>query len=73
MTGHHKIILKERSMCLMKGRVEKGKQSLDGVRCVVDSCYYWGNGDNCMASQIEIEPRNAGNSEDTDCSTFAPK
>ncbi|MGI5912247.1 MAG: DUF1540 domain-containing protein [Syntrophomonadaceae bacterium] len=57
----------------MEGRVKKSSKKLDGVRCVVDSCYYWGDNDCCMASQIEIEPRGADMSENTDCSTFIPK
>lgn len=46
---------------------------LDGVKCVVNSCYYYGEGDCCMASKIEIQPRNASSSDQTDCGTFAPK
>ncbi len=57
----------------MKGKVKKQDSMLDGVRCVVNTCYYYGEGDCCMASQIEIQPRNASNSDQTDCSTFAPK
>ncbi len=57
----------------MKGKVKKQESMLNGVKCVVNTCYYYGEGDCCMASQIEIQPRNARNSHETDCSTFTPK
>ena len=56
----------------MKGKVKKQESMLNGVKCVVNTCYYYGEGDCCMASQIEIQPRNARNSHETDCSTFTP-
>jgi len=43
------------------------------VKCVVDSCEYWGNGDMCKASAIEIQPPEAADSQETDCATFSPK
>lgn len=46
--------------------------SLDGVKCVVNSCMYHTNGDRCTAKKIEIRPRNASKSDDTDCATFRP-
>ncbi|MGR6835338.1 DUF1540 domain-containing protein [Syntrophomonas erecta] len=57
----------------MSGRVEKQSHSLSGVKCVVNSCHYYGHGDTCMASGIEIQPRNARSTQDTDCATFIPK
>lgn len=53
-------------------RVEKG-DTISRVKCVVNSCEYHQSGDHCTASKIEIQPRNASNSQDTDCSTFAPR
>lgn len=51
-----------------------GKEDpINRVKCVVDSCEYWENGDHCLASSIEIQPPNASDTEETDCSTFKPK
>ncbi|MGI6453679.1 MAG: DUF1540 domain-containing protein [Syntrophomonadaceae bacterium] len=57
----------------MHGRVPKEKRSLQGVKCCVSSCYYYGEGDHCMAAQIEIQPPDARNTQDTDCATFISK
>ena len=57
----------------MPGRVAKGNNPLSGVKCVVNSCYYWHNGDHCYAQHIEVQPPNAADTEQTDCATFAPK
>jgi len=54
-------------------RVTKTGQPLNGVKCVVNTCEYHGSGDYCFASQIEVQPRNARDSEETDCATFVPK
>ena len=43
-----------------------------GVKCVVNSCHYYKQGDKCSAGQIEILPRNATSSDETDCGTFKP-
>lgn len=43
---------------------------LPGVKCEVNTCYYNKNGNRCTASAIEITPKNAKNSDDTDCNTF---
>lgn len=57
----------------MAKSAKKQDSKLDGVKCVVNRCYFWGDGDCCMASQIEIRPRDASTSDDTDCETFFPK
>ena len=54
----------------MQGRVDKTNSPLPGVKCVVDSCHYYMQGDQCSAQRIEIQPRNATSSEETDCATF---
>ena len=54
----------------MPGRVQKANNPLNGVKCVVNSCHYHVNGDYCGAERIEIQPRNANNTEETDCATF---
>ncbi|WP_089609627.1 DUF1540 domain-containing protein [Dehalobacterium formicoaceticum] len=53
-------------------RVEKG-DTINRVKCVVNSCEHYYNGDHCTASTIEIQPQNASNSGETDCATFSPK
>jgi hypothetical protein len=57
----------------MEGRVEKRNQPLSGVKCVVDTCHYHMDGDYCGAAKIEIQPRNARTTQDTDCATFVHK
>ncbi|HOQ09244.1 MAG TPA: DUF1540 domain-containing protein [Syntrophomonadaceae bacterium] len=57
----------------MQGRVPRRNDCLEGVKCVVSSCHYYGEGDHCMAAHIEIQPPNASNTHDTDCATFTPK
>ncbi len=42
----------------------------EGVKCVVNTCHYYKTGDLCTAGQIEIQPRNASSSSETDCATF---
>ncbi|MFS8540678.1 MAG: DUF1540 domain-containing protein [Tissierellales bacterium] len=53
-------------------RIEKTNDHLEGVKCVVNTCYYHLPGDRCSAAKIEIQPRNATNTEETDCATFRP-
>lgn len=48
----------------------KSNQPLDGVKCVVNTCHYHDLGDHCTAAKIEIQPRNASSTEETDCATF---
>lgn len=57
----------------MEGRVNNTHHALNGVKCVVNTCVYHDQHDHCTASAIEIQPRNAKNTEETDCATFAPK
>ncbi|NLK44138.1 MAG: DUF1540 domain-containing protein [Tissierellia bacterium] len=44
----------------------------EGVKCVVNTCSYYKEGDYCSAGKIEIRPRNAKSSDETDCATFEP-
>lgn len=53
--------------------VPKTTEVIARVKCVVDSCKYYKQGNHCTAQSIEIEPPGASDSETTDCSTFAPK
>lgn len=44
----------------------------DGIKCVVNTCHYYASCDHCIAKKIEVQSRNASNSQDTDCATFIP-
>ena len=57
----------------MQGRVEKRNTPISGVKCVVNTCHYYTEGDRCSAQQIEIQPRNARNTQETDSATFVVK
>lgn len=52
--------------------INKTDEPLDGVKCVVNTCHYHVLGDQCSATKIEIQPRNASSTEETDCATFRP-
>ncbi len=54
----------------MNVRIPKNNEPLPGVKCVVNTCYYHEQGDYCTASKIEVQPRNAQDTEETDCATF---
>ena len=54
-------------------RVDKEDSAISRVKCVVSSCRYYGHGDHCLASNIEIQPPDASGTEETDCATFSPK
>ena len=43
--------------------VDKTNEALDGVKCVVNTCHYHVSGDQCSATKIEIQPRNASSTE----------
>lgn len=53
--------------------VNKMDRPNEGIKCIVNTCHYYMQGDKCSAEKIEVEPRNASNTEDTDCATFAPR
>lgn len=54
-------------------RVNKMDHPNPGIKCVVNTCTYYLNGDRCAAERIEVQPKNASNSQDTDCATFIPQ
>ena len=56
----------------MEGKAEKMNSHNPGIKCVVNTCYYSSQGDHCNAQKIEVQHRNAQNSEETDCATFRP-
>lgn len=53
--------------------IRKMDKPNEGIKCIVNSCEYYMNGDHCTAEKIQVEPRNANKSDETDCATFAPK
>lgn len=56
----------------MQGRVPKEDNPINRVKCVVNTCHYYEEGNHCTAEHIEIQPKNADNTETTDCATFVP-
>ncbi|MBH1940051.1 DUF1540 domain-containing protein [Mobilitalea sibirica] len=53
--------------------IRKMDKPNEGIKCVVNTCEYYMNGDHCCAEKIQVEPRNAHDSQETDCATFAPR
>ncbi len=53
-------------------KAQKMDHPNEGIKCIVNTCTYYMQGDYCSADRIEVQPRNASNSQETDCSTFAP-
>jgi len=53
--------------------IRKMDKSNEGIKCVVNTCEYYMSGDHCAAEMIQVEPRNASSSNETDCATFEPK
>lgn len=53
-------------------KADKTENPLNGVKCIVNTCAYNEDGHHCTASSIEIQPRNATSTEETDCATFIP-
>jgi hypothetical protein len=54
-------------------RAQKESSPITRVKCVVDNCEFWENGNHCLASAIEVQPPHAGDTQETDCATFQPK
>ena len=54
----------------MQGKVQKMEHHNPGIKCVVNTCYYYAEGDHCKAQKIEVQRRNATSSHETDCATF---
>ena len=49
---------------------EKMNHPNQGIKCVVNTCHYYMSGDHCAASMIEVQPKNASDTQETDCATF---
>lgn len=57
----------------MQGHIKKMPQPNQGIKCVVNTCHYYGTGDHCHAEKIEVQSPNARSTEMTDCATFLPE
>lgn len=44
-----------------------------GIKCQVNTCEFYMQGDQCCADKIEVQSPNAMSSADTDCKTFFPQ
>jgi len=53
--------------------IRKMDKPNEGIKCIVNTCEYYMNGDHCSAEKINVEPRNAHQSGETDCATFEQK
>jgi hypothetical protein len=54
-------------------KAEKMSSPNTGIKCVVNTCHYYMSGDHCTAQQIEVQPKNAHDAQETDCATFMPE
>lgn len=54
-------------------RVKKMDSPNNGIKCIVNTCYYYMSGDHCSAEKIEVQPQNAVDTQETDCATFVPQ
>lgn len=54
-------------------KAQKMNTPNQGIKCVVNTCHYYMSGDHCSAQQIEVQPKNANTSHETDCATFTPE
>ncbi|WP_080696945.1 DUF1540 domain-containing protein [Clostridium beijerinckii] len=52
---------------------EKMDSPNQGIKCVVNTCQYYMSGDHCCAEKIEVQPKNASDTQETDCATFIPE
>ena len=44
-----------------------------GISCEVSTCNYYMSGNYCSADKIQVTPKNANTSDQTDCATFMLK
>jgi Domain of Unknown Function (DUF1540). len=49
--------------------------TMQDLKCTVDTCSYWGSGNHCTASGIEVNNQSskANTSDETVCKTFKPQ
>lgn len=53
--------------------IDNTQAPINRVKCVVNTCQHYMNGDHCKAQAIEVQHRDAQSSQETDCATFEPK
>jgi hypothetical protein len=53
-------------------KTKKMSQPNTGISCSVNTCHYHMQGDKCTAEKIQVEPKDASDSKETDCATFYP-
>lgn len=58
---------------LATGMFLDGQQVTPSVTCVVDSCFFWEERNQCNAEAIQVSGRGARECQDTDCQTFKHK
>ncbi|WP_313345075.1 DUF1540 domain-containing protein [Sedimentibacter sp.] len=56
----------------MEGKIQRMDQHNPGIKCLVNSCHYWAQGDHCNAQKIEVTSRDAQSKHETDCATYTP-
>ncbi|MGE5472946.1 MAG: DUF1540 domain-containing protein [Ignavibacteriales bacterium] len=54
-------------------KVARTNHPINRVKCVVNTCEYHQPGDNCLAENIEVRPKDAKSNKETDCATFTAK
>ena len=52
--------------------MKRSDDPINRVKCVVNTCQYYMNGDHCCAEEIQVQPKNAVDYQQTDCGTFMP-
>ncbi len=52
---------------------DKSGSPINRVNCEVNTCKFYSQGNQCTAQSIHIQPKNANNSDETDCGTFQMK
>lgn len=53
--------------------VGKSDNPISRVSCSVNTCHYHVPGDHCSAEKIQVAPKNAHSTQETDCETFISK
>lgn len=55
---------------IMPNQAQKMPNPNGGIKCSVNTCYFYGSGNHCYANKIEVQSPNASTTEMTDCATF---
>jgi len=54
-------------------KVKKMNRPNEGIKCMVDTCKYYMNGDYCTAEKIEVTKKYDDGRQDADCATYTPE